>query len=626
MYSHGDHIREIERVGLGHSTDRDPHVVESWRRCLDRYRLNPAEAREAVILPSERLKEHRQQAEELITIARSGLECLYRQVAGQAYVLLLADRRGVTVDFIGDPLFDGNLRKAGLYLGSKWTEDLSGTCAVGSCLATGEALTIHQTDHFDTMHTALSCTAAPIYDAGGELSAVLDISLLSSPSVKTSQNLALHLVKAAARRIELAHLMAGTRNQWVLRFSRSPEFIEVDPEAAIAIDDNGRITGMTNGGARVLARAIGGDWRDPRALIGKPVSRFLDLGIDDFPDLTRGRATNERIVFARDGDRLFAHAIEPKPAQRTVVARALPAAIRNLGDKTPEMAALQHKAAKLSRTGLPILIQGETGTGKEHLARAIHHDSGRAGRFVAINCAAIPETLIESELFGYAAGAFTGAAPKGRKGLIEQADGGTLFLDEIGDMPMMLQGRLLRVLAEREVQPVGAATPRPVNIRVLSASHRPLPELVAKGVFREDLYYRLCAATLRLPPLRERADFDWLLSRLLDRHRTGGEPVDVTPAARVALRRHDWPGNIRELDNVLSVALALSECGTIDIDDLPDGFAGSSSASDSGDAGGRLRSLLLACNGNVSEAARRLGVDRTTVHRQMRRYGIVAGN
>ena len=268
MFSHGDHIREIERVALGRATNRDTHVIESWRRCLDRYRMDPAAAREAVILPAERLKEHRQQAEELITIARSGLDSLYRQVAGQAYVLLLADRQGVTVDFIGDPLFDGNLRKAGLYLGSKWTEDMSGTCAVGSCLATGEALIIHQTDHFDTTHTPLSCTSAPIYDASGELSAVLDISLLSSPSVKTSQNLALHLVTAAARRIELAHLMARTRHQWVLRFARSPDFIEVDPEAAIAIDDAGRIAGMTHGGARVLARAVGGDWRAPQTLIG----------------------------------------------------------------------------------------------------------------------------------------------------------------------------------------------------------------------------------------------------------------------------------------------------------------------------------------------------------------------
>ncbi len=626
MFSHGDHIREIERVALGQATNRDTHVIESWRRCLDRYRMDPAAAREAVILPAERLKEHRQQAEELITIARSGLDSLYRQVAGQAYVLLLADRQGVTVDFIGDPLFDGNLRKAGLYLGSKWTEDMSGTCAVGSCLATGEALIIHQTDHFDTTHTPLSCTSAPIYDASGELSAVLDISLLSSPSVKTSQNLALHLVTAAARRIELAHLMARTRHQWVLRFARSPDFIEVDPEAAIAIDDAGRIAGMTHGGARVLARAVGDDWRAPQTLIGKPVSRFLDLDIDDLPDLTRGRATNERVVRARDGDTLFAHAIEPKAVRRSVVSRPLPAPFRELGGNTPEMMDLQHKAAKLARAALPILIQGETGTGKEHLARAIHDGSGVAGRFVAINCAAIPEALIESELFGHAAGAFTGAAPKGRKGLIEQADGGTLFLDEIGDMPIALQSRLLRVLAEREVQPVGAVMPKPVRLRVISASHRSLPELVAQGTFREDLYYRLCAAVLRLPPLRERSDFDWLLARLVERHRLGDGAVEITPAARAALRGHEWPGNIRELDNVIAVALAMADGDMIDLEDLPEGFGTPPQAVDGKDDAAVLRTTLAACDWNVSEAARRMGVDRTTVHRQIRRFGIATRN
>lgn len=251
--------------------------------------MDPAAAREAQILPNLRLREHRQQAEELIAIARSGMEALFRQVAGQDYVLLLADREGVTVDFIGDPLFDVTLRKAGLYLGSIWAEGSAGTCAVGACLAAGEPLTIHQTDHFDMTHTPLSCTAAPIYNASGELSAVLDLSLLSSPSAKASQNLVRHLVGVATRRIELAHLMARTRQQWVLRFARSPEFIEVDPEAAIAIDDCGCVAGMTHGGARVLASARGVGWRDPAGIIGKPISDFLALDLRDLPNLTRGR-------------------------------------------------------------------------------------------------------------------------------------------------------------------------------------------------------------------------------------------------------------------------------------------------------------------------------------------------
>ncbi|NRP72740.1 Acetoin catabolism regulatory protein [Ensifer psoraleae] len=621
MFSHSDHIREIERVGRGLPSSRDAMVVKSWLRCLEHHRLDPAQACEAYIVPETRLKEHRQQSEDLIAIARSGLEHLFRQVAGQNYVLLLSDRQGVTVEFLGDPLFDNSLRKAGLYLGSEWSEWRAGTCAVGACIEAGEALTIHQTDHFDNTHTPLSCTAAPIYDIHGELSAVLDISLLSSPILKASQNLALHLVTASARRIELANLMAQARHQWVLRFSRSPEFLDVDPEAAVSIDGLGRIVGMTHGGAKILARSTGLDWRDPRQLIGEPVSRFFDLEIDDLPELTRRRPTQERLVFARDGNALFAHAIEPHASIRAPsVSRAqIPPPLRQLGGDAPEIVALQAKAAKLARTGLPILIQGETGTGKEHLARAIHEGSGLGGHFVAINCAAIPEQLIESELFGYLPGAFTGASAKGRKGLIEQADGGTLFLDEIGDMPLALQSRLLRVLAEREVLPVGGTVPRPVQIRIVSASHRPLKTLVANGAFREDLFYRLNAATLSLPALRDRPDFDWVLEQILKRHCNGAGELTLSPAARVALRAHDWPGNIRELDNAIAVAAALAEGCVIQPCDLPDQLVATAER-ETGDAGTTLGLMLDACNWNISEAARRLGIDRSTVHRQIRRY------
>lgn len=639
MFSHSEHIREIERVSRGLPTGRDDVVVQSWRRCLDQHRLDPTHACEAFILPDARLREHRQQSEDLVRIARSGLEHLFSQVAGQNYVLLLSDRKGVTVEFLGDPLFDNNLRKAGLYLGSEWSESRAGTCAVGACIETGEALTIHQTDHFDNTHTPLSCTAAPIYDTTGALTAVLDISLLSSPILKASQNLARHLVGATVRRIELANLMAQTRHEWVLRFSRSPDFLDVDPEAAISIDGSGRIIGMTHAGAQILARSVGADWRKPASLIGQPVSKFLNLEVDGLPDLTRRRPTQDRLVFARDGNALFAHAIEPH-LQRHVSAwtrSEIPKPIRRLGGDVPEIAALQAKVAKLARTSLPILIQGETGSGKEHLARSIHEGSGLKGSFVAINCAAIPEQLIESELFGYMPGAFTGASPKGRKGLVEQAAGGTLFLDEIGDMPLGLQSRLLRVLAEKEVLPVGGHEPRPVDIRVVSASHRPLKELVVEGRFRQDLFYRLNAATLVLPPLRDRPDFDWLLARILERHARDGRSPTLAPLALDLLKRHDWPGNIRELDNVLAVAVAVCEGDVIEPSDLPDGFclpAGNHAADpspgrqDEGQETGQskgleLRRLLTACNWNISEAARRLGVDRSTVHRQIRRFGIV---
>lgn len=623
MAAAADHIREIEGVAMGGTSSRDPWVVKSWLRCVNEHRLDPTRACEAFILPENELRSHRQQSEDLIRIARSGLETLYGQMAGQNYVLLLGDRTGVAVEFLGDPTFDHRLRKAGLYLGAEWSEARAGTCAIGACIATGQPLTIHQTDHFDVTHTPLSCTAAPIYDTRGDFAAVLDISLLSSPIAKASQNLALHMVAATVRRIELANLMAQTRHEWVLRFSRSPDFLDVDPEAAISLDGSGRVIGMTHGGAQILARAAGLSWRQPERIIGQPLGRFLDVGVDDLGELTRQRPTHDRLVVARDGNRLFAHAIEPQLRRTRRHSSTAPSptsqpaasALARLGQGDPQIAALQAKAAKLAPTALPILIQGETGTGKEFLAHALHEASGRHGAFIAVNCAAIPESLIEAELFGHVAGAFTGAAPRGRKGLVEEADGGTLFLDEIGDMPLALQARLLRVLSEREVTPVGAVKARRVDVRVISATHRDLTARVAAGDLREDLFYRLSAAVLTLPPLRDRQDFDWLVDHLLDGR------VALSPSARASLHARRWPGNLRELANVLAVAATLADDNTIMRSDLPD--EPGRTFVDDGEAAA-LRAALARCRGNVSETARQLGVDRTTVHRRMRKLGVLA--
>jgi transcriptional regulator of acetoin/glycerol metabolism len=608
------HITEIERAVLGGQTARDAVVVESWRRCVDAHGLDPARPQAAYIVPEHQLREHREQSERLIAIARSGTETLFRQVAGQNYVLLLADAQGVTVDFFGDPAFESDLRAAGLYLGAEWTEQRAGTCGVGACIETGQALTIHQTDHFDVTHTPLSCTAAPIYATDGRLTAVLDISLLRSPTPKASQRLAQHLVGASARRIELANLMAGMRREWVLRLSRSPEFLDVDPEAAVSLDGAGRIIGMTHGAARMLAQTVGADWRAPGAVLGRPIADFFEMDADDLPGLTRSRPAEERVARLRDGSALFAHAIEPAPLRaRPAPAADIPAPLRALSGEDPAMRALQARAAKLAPSALPILLRGETGSGKERLARAIHAARPGRGPFVAVNCAAIPESLIEGELFGHAPGAFTGALARGRRGLIEEADGGVLFLDEIGDMPLMLQSRLLRVLSEGEVTPVGALHPRRVRLKAVSASHRDLAALVAEGRFREDLFYRLAGAVLTLPPLRERLDFDWLLDALL---RAAGA-VGIAPEARARLSARDWPGNIRELDNAVQAATAMAAGTTIDVEHLPEPAIAPRAA-----AAPDLRAALQAAGWNVTRAARALGVDRTTVHRRMRREGL----
>ncbi|GAB3686374.1 sigma-54-dependent Fis family transcriptional regulator [Salinisphaera aquimarina] len=613
------HVEEIEHVASGGTSVRDQPVVQSWLRCLNDYKLDPSAPQRAYIVPHATLREHQEQAEELIRISRSGLSTLFDHVAEQNYVLLLSDARGVAVDYLGHPRMDRELRKAGLYLGAEWSESRAGTCAVGACMASREAVVIHQDDHFDPTHTGLSCTAAPIFDTLGDLAAVLDISQLCSPTAKTSQQLALNLVTATARRIELANLVARTRDEWVLRLSRLPDFLDIDPDAAISLDGSGRITGMTHGGFDALRRAVGMQVPATRALLGQPISRFFDLEIDDLPRYMRGRPAGERLLHANGEPLCFASAMSPaKPHARRAAAASqpLPGALSALSFGDAHMDAIQHRAARFGARSIAMLIQGETGTGKEMLARAIHESYGRRGAFIAVNCAAIPEHLIESELFGYVPNAFTGAAKSGKTGLIEAADGGTLFLDEIGDMPTALQSRLLRVLSEGEVTPVGGHKPRPVRLQVISATHRQLAELVAEGRFREDLYYRLNAATLRLPALRERQDFDALVNHLLrnicDRY---DEEYRLEESACRILRQHDWPGNLRELRNALEVGCALCENHVVKAADLPADVRHGESR------GSGLSIQLAACDGNVSELARRLGVNRSTVHRRLKREG-----
>ncbi|MDE3079491.1 MAG: sigma-54-dependent Fis family transcriptional regulator [Paracoccaceae bacterium] len=574
-----EHVDEIDRVLRGQDTGRDGLVAESWRRCVEAYGMDPARPDPAHIVTAAELREHREQSERLIATARSGLQALFRQVAGQNYVLLLADAKGITVDYFGDPRFEDELRQAGLHLGSNWTEDLAGTCGVGSCIVTGEAITIHQGDHFGLAHTPLSCTAAPIFDTKGELSAVLDISLLRSPSPKSSQNLAMGLVTASARRVEMANLMAMTRRDWVLRVSTSPEFLEVDPEAAVALDGSGRIIGMTTGARRAF------DPKGERGLIGSRIDDWLDLTVDDLPDLMRGRPTEERVLRLKDGRGLFGHAIAPQAATASAALRRrepdLPGALGSFAGPDPALARILAQAGRLAPTSVPLLIVGETGTGKEKLARAIHvcGPSGRA--FHALRCAGLADLSALAE-----------------------ATTGTLFLRGVEDLATPVQDQLLALL---DLRP---------DLRVIAGTRADPADL--HGRLRPDLFFRLAGATLSLPALRHRADFDWLLDRLLRRRSADG--VRLSPSARAELKARPWRGNIRELEQALDVAVALTEGPVIDLPDLPPEAPSSAAASRTDETD--LEAILMACDWNMAQAARRLGVNRSTVLRRVRKAGL----
>ena len=290
---------------------------------------------------------------------------------------------------------------------------------------------------------------------------------------------------------------------------------------------------------------------------------------------------------------------------------------------------------------IALVISGETGTGKEVFARALHRASSRSeGPFVPVNCAAIPENLIESELFGYGRGAFTGARKEGMRGKIAQSDGGTLFLDEIGDMPLALQTRLLRVLEDRVVAPLGSEDAIEVDLKVISATHRSIEDLVADGRFREDLYYRLNGMTLCLPPLRMRSDRSELIKRALTLESNALTNATIAPSALRALEAYHWPGNIRQLRNVLRTACALSEDSVIGLADLPPQLmamaapsstereASTSVPEQAGTLAAAERDALIqaldGCRWNITRTAQFLGMSRNTLYRKLRKHDIEA--
>ncbi|WP_425098400.1 sigma-54-dependent Fis family transcriptional regulator [Tropicibacter sp. S64] len=571
---HHRHVDEIERVLDGRATGRDSAVSASWRRCVELYGMDPTRSDPAHIVTEAELREHRDQAEWMIGAARSGLQSLFRQVAGQNYVLLLTDAQGVCVDFFGDSGFTDDLRGAGLYLGSNWSEDLAGTCGVGACIVTGEPVTIHQDDHFGNAHTMLSCTAAPIYDSLGQMAAVLDISLLRSPAPKSSQNLAMTLVTSAARRVEMANLMAGSRRDWVLRLSSSPEFLDVDPEAAVTLDGAGRVIGFTRAAGRMLGEG--------RPLLGQRIDTLLDLTVDDLPDLMRDRPTEERIVQMRDGGAIFGHAIAPQsPRSAAPSRRPVGGALSGLSGGDPGMARLLAQGERLAATAIPLLICGETGTGKTKLARALHMASRRAG-FHCVECAGLDVARLAT--------------------LTEADQPASLLLRRVEDLPQEARATLPGLLDARP------------QLRVLATSGQDAAALTAPDGLPPALYHRLAGTTLSLPPLRQRQDLGWLIDRLL-RRGSGGDKR-LTPSARAELMGRDWPGNLRELANVLDVAAALAESDVIDLPDLP--AAAARAAPEEED----LEAVLDACGWNMARAARRLGVNRSTILRRIRKEGL----
>ncbi|WP_426809783.1 sigma-54-dependent Fis family transcriptional regulator [Pseudomonas sp. WOUb67] len=581
-----------------------PLILDSWRRSMELYRLDPGSQQGPRILSQGLLNECRERAELFLRIASDAVARLHERVRGADYCVLLTDAQGRTIDYRVESAIRNDCRKAGLYLGTCWSEGEEGTCGVAAVLTSKAPVTVHKRDHFRAAFIGLTCTAAPVFDPQGELLGVVDVSALQSPDDRRSQHLIRQLVEQTAREIENAFFMHSAQGHWVMRAHGTPGYVESQPDYLLAWDADGRLQAINSLARQRLVQHLG---RLP-AHIGE----LFDMG-----QLRRVNTSSAQRLPGLGG--LYGRVSAPQQRQR-----AQP--VQQAQDGRIE----QHLrlATRVKDCNLAVLVQGETGAGKEVFARQLHQLSQRRdGPFVTLNCAAIPENLIESELFGYVAGAFTGASSKGMQGLLQQADGGTLFLDEIGDMPLNLQTRLLRVLAEGEVAPLGAARRERVDIQVICATHRDLATMVKDGRFREDLYFRLANARFELPPLREREDRLGLIHQLLAEEADAcGVEVVLADAALQALLLYRWPGNLRQLRQVLRYACAVSEGGQVQVQDLPQEVRGDAVVPAESGVSCPARQLLLDAlirhRWKPADAARALGISRATLYRRVHEHRI----
>ncbi|MDH3693210.1 MAG: sigma-54-dependent Fis family transcriptional regulator [Gammaproteobacteria bacterium] len=643
------HVSRIyDSISNDHASSQlDTLVLRSWQRCVKDYDLDPARASRPHILTATRLKDYRDPLGRFLSIARRGIMQLFKQIADLGYVILLTDVNGVTVDYLGHPSFESELKRCGLYLGSVWAEQHEGTNGVGTCIQEQKPLTIHRNEHFRSPHITLTCTVAPIFDPFGKLLAVLDVSSMSSPPSKASQHLALQLVKMYATMIENANFLANFEQEWVVQLKTNEDLNDATSEMLIALTGDGKILA-----ANTAARKT---FQDNFQNKDEFNECFDDISMLSFEQIVAHSSSHPGIVLpvrlVKRNNVVYATLRAPVQKhnvlpfiQNRVRSSVIHPGLEKLGGSDPVMIDIVQRIRRIENSDIHILLAGETGTGKEALARAIHDTSNRRNKaFVVVNCAALPDNAIERELFGNDLGLKVDANCNGKVGKILQSDGATLFLDEISDMPLYLQSRLLRVIAEKEVISLEGDGSTPVDLHIVSATHANIEEMVNAGEFRDDLYYRLNGVTMTLPRLRERKDKRELIQSVfgIEQQTNQINTMAVDDGVLALLTDYEWPGNIRQLRNVVRYMLAVSNSESIQLEDLPNEIrtphiAGIPAESRPVTGFSRIRNevqtdvsakdkvlaSLQKCNWVVTDAALDLGVSRMTVYRHMKKWGI----
>lgn len=589
--------------------DAESRIATSWRRCLISHKLDPARQGPPQTLTEAEVRHVAEPMEETIRLLTPELDDLARVLRDAGYCVNLADANATMLFSRLPGEADARMfMDWKIYTGSNFAETCEGTNGLGTALAEQKPILVHRDEHFRAQWHMFSCAVAPLFDQAGRLAGAVNITSCREDLERAAHQLALAVTMEATRRMEGAIFRDYFRNAWIATVPGD------GGSGLLAYDDDRRIVGACRSARALL------DLTDGLIASGIDLSRYIKL---DHP-----RHADEIVELRRaDGRPLGrSHVAPPLRAKSSTLRRDASVdrfdALHRLAGNDPGLLKSVKRLRSIGDHNLPVLLHGETGVGKDVFARAIHAASNRArNNYVALNCAAMPESLIDAELFGYEAGAFTGARRDGSKGLIVQADGGTLFLDEIGDMPIALQTRLLRVLENREVWPLGALKPVPVDIRLISATHRDLGRMAEEGAFRADLYFRLRGMEVRLPALRERADRDDIIRQIA---REEAPNCRLSPEAWALLSAYPYPGNMRQLRHVLRLAGCTAEDGVItDADlDLPP-FGGRTAETDLAAA---ERATIIAAlrkhGGRVTEAARALKLSRATLYRKIKQLRI----
>ena len=591
-------------------------IYDSWMRCIS-FGLDTLRPPSPEFVSPAILRQEQQRYSLVRGLALAEMHTLHQQIAGSNFMIAFATAEGLLLDIISDPSFSEASNAASIRPGAVWTERICGTNGLGTAAHLKRAIVVHGRDHFFSRYNNLTCVAAPIFAPDGELTGILD----ASSDCMSRQAHTQALVAMAATQIENGLFREHHGGNILIAFHNRGEYLHTLSAGLLAVDNEGRIL-AANRAAGILLHG----------LPASPGRRFGDVFRTKFGTFVDEGRRRERQRLEDEVGSQFISTIENTRQFSMVRGGSAPPPPKEIATQfvsaDPAIARIVRQVENAATRKMPILIRGETGTGKEQLARHAHAASRRSGVFVGVNCAALPESLIEAELFGYSEGAFTGAKKGGSGGLFKEADGGTLFLDEIGDMPVTLQAVLLRFLDDWTVRPVGGVK-RQIDVLLVSATNANLDDSIAKGRFRSDLLFRLNTLEVTLPPLHERSDFADIARHLM---RKIDPSADFTESAIDRLADLEWDGNIRELRNVLS-RLSLSGPGSLIDEAAVEAVVGNSCSERllrEGSINHGLKNDLheiqrahvltvyAETGNNISKTARRLGVSRNTIYRTLR--------